>query len=92
MDTQSARKDATGIPCKKINMIGHSHGAGLMLAAMSYTVKADRYVSQMIGIEPCLLPRPDAFYPGLDYTEYNLLTAATSIFEIDSFFGPNWDD
>ena len=45
MDTQALQKKDTGIPCKKINFIGHSHGAALMLASMSYTVKSDRYVS-----------------------------------------------
>ena len=62
MDTQSLQKLDTGIPCKKINFIGHSHGAALMLASMSYTVKSDRYVSQMIGIEPCLIPQENVEY------------------------------
>ena len=53
---QKKIKDVTGRPCKKVNMIGHSHGAALMLASLSYTVKSDRYVSQVIGVEPCLLP------------------------------------
>ena len=77
-------------PCKKINMIGHSHGAALMLASMSYTVKSDRYVSQMIGVEPCLLPKPDEYYPGLGLTEYQLFSTAADLFSFWSVFGPDW--
>ena len=83
-------KAQTGRPCKKINMIGHSHGAALMLASMSYTVKSDRYVSQMIGVEPCLLPRPDEYYPGLGYSEYQLFATAADLFSFWSVFGPDW--
>ena len=91
MREQEKLKEATGRPCKKINMIGHSHGAALMLASMSYTVKSDRYVSQMIGVEPCLLAEPDEYYPDLGYLEYELLNAAAKLFGFNSIFGPDWD-
>lgn len=64
-----------------------------MLASMSYTVKSDRYVSQMIGLEPCLLPRPDAYYDGeFDNSEYLLFSAAADLYDMWSLFGPNWED
>ena len=91
MEDQAQLKDRTGIPCKKINMIGHSHGAALMLASMSYTVKSDRYVSQFIGLEPCLVPKPDEFYPGLTSVDYAALDLASGLLGIRSLFGPDWD-
>ena len=72
-------------------MIGHSHGAGQMLAAMSYTVKSDRYVSQMIGLEPCVLPSSDEYYPGLTQADYAQIESAASLLGINSLFGPDWE-
>ena len=90
MDTQALAKLRTGVPCKKINFIGHSHGAAVMLAAMSYTVKSDRYVSQMIGVEPCLISSPDNYYPGLDDNSYLGFAVAADLLQIYSVFGENW--
>ena len=92
MDTQSEQKDKTGIPCKKISFIGHSHGAALMLASMSYTVKSDRYVSQMIGMEPCLISAPDNYFPDLDGNDYLLISIAADLLEVYSMFGENWQE
>ena len=63
-----------------------------MLASMSYTVKSDRYVSQMIGIEPCLIPRPDNYYPDLDGNDYLGLALAADLLQIYSVFGENWPE
>ena len=92
MDTQSEQKEKTGIPCKKISFIGHSHGSALMLASMSYTVKSDRYVSQMIGVEPCLVSQPDNYYPDLDGTDYLAMSVAGDLLQIYSMFGANWPE
>ena len=92
MDTQALQKIKTGVACKKINFIGHSHGAALMLASMSYTVKSDRYVSQMIGIEPCLISSPDEYYPDMDDTSYLAFAVAADLLQIYSVFGANWPE
>ena len=92
MDTQALQKLKTGISCKKINFIGHSHGAAVMLASMSYTVKSDRYVSQMIGIEPCLISAPDNYYPDLDDNDYLGFALAADLLQIYSVFGVHWPE
>ena len=63
-----------------------------MLASMSYTVKSDRYVSQMIGIEPCLISAPDNYFPDLDGNDYLALAVAADLLQVYSMFGENWPE
>lgn len=94
MDTQAEYKAAGGRTCKKVNFIGHSNGAAIMLAAMSFSIKSDRYVSQMVGIEPCLIAKPDAYTGpiGINDSQYTQLSFGLDMLGIESVFGANWDD
>ena len=92
MYSQAWTKKRGGGTCKKITMIGHSAGAGQMLAALSFTKKADRYVSQFIGLEPCLIANADEYYEGLGMEEYIGLATTLDFLGIYSYFGDNWED
>ena len=63
-----------------------------MLASMSYTVKSDRYVSQMIGVEPCLISAPDSFFPYMDDKAYLAISIAADLLQVYSMFGENWQE
>lgn len=93
MNTQAQVKAVTGRPCKKITPIAHSHGSAILLSAMSFTVKSDRYISQMIGLEPCPIPNIELYYPaGMSSSEYILLSQGLELAGIESLLGPNWDN
>lgn len=62
-----------------------------MIAALTYPSNADRYVAQVVGIEPCLIPDVSAFgFPGLDRTAYEALSVAVNLLGWTSMFGPDW--
>jgi len=62
-----------------------------MIAALTYPSNADRYVAQVVGIEPCLIPDVTAFFPpGLNREAYELLSAAVKLLGWTSMFGPDW--
>ena len=63
-----------------------------MLASMTYTVKSDRYVSQMIGIEPCLIPQMDSEIAGLDDSHYLAFALAADMLDIYSILGKDWPE
>ena len=63
-----------------------------MLASMSYTVKSDRYVSQMIGVEPCLISAPDSYFQDLKDNDFLKISIAADLLQVYSMFGENWQE
>jgi len=59
---------------------------------MTYTVKSDRYVSQVIGIEPCLIAQSDEYYPDLGMLEFAAFSYGMNLLGVESTFGDNWDN
>ena len=92
MKTQAYYKKRGGRTCKKVNVIAHSAGVGQVLASMTYTVKSDRYVSQVIGIEPCLIAQSDEYYPDLGMLEFAAFSYGMNLLGVESTFGDNWDN
>lgn len=92
MKTQAYYKSKGGRTCKKVNVIAHSAGVGQVLASMTYTVKSDRYVSQVIAIEPCLIAQSDEYYPDLGMFEFAAFSVTMDLLGIYSTFGDNWDN
>lgn len=63
-----------------------------MIAALSYTGNSDMYVSQVVGIEPCLIGDPSGYgFADLDASFYQVISFAAQLYGIESLFGPDWD-
>ena len=63
-----------------------------MLAAPTYSANAQKYISQLVGVEACPIPDSKLYYPaGLSDDDYTQLAQGLSLLGIDSVLGPNWD-
>ena len=62
-----------------------------MLTSLSRATGADKYVAQVIAMEPCIIAGPDQYYPGdLTDTLYTTLVLGLNALGIESIFGANW--
>ena len=78
--------------CEKITLVGHSAGTMQMFNFLAKASQADRYIAQMVAMEPCLVASTDEYFEGMSDWSYRGLSLALSAFDINSLFGPTWQE
>ena len=73
-----------------MSVIPSSHGVALTLLSMQNATNEAKYVSQVIALEPCLVPQSNELYPSLTPEEYRDAEDALNLLGVDSLFGPDW--
>ena len=57
VSTILAKRAENGLPCQKVNILGHSFGAAAsLLTAAKYPFTASKYINAINPVAPCMLP------------------------------------
>lgn len=75
-----------------MSIIAHSHGTLLSLLAAELASNEAKYVSQMVLMEPCLVPNANILADGLNAEFYDDAEQGLDAQGVKSLFGPNWSN
>ena len=80
-------------PCKrKVSYIGHSLGNTQIFSGLANNVENQDRFSQIVALTPCFVPSHKKWVDELDPKNYFTFFTVLSTLEINSLFGPYWDE
>ena len=75
--------------CKKLTLVGHSQGSQVIVNHLAKKEDAEQYIAQVAHIAPCIVASP---FPEIDEETFNKLHAAIVTLDIQSLYGPTWEE
>ena len=72
--------------CRKITLMGHSMGSMQILNLLSKSTRARKYISHVIGMEPCMVTDQAHILA----SEYHFFETGARAIGMNSWFGPTY--